>query len=241
MLIIWWSSHMTKQVKSLNNIIFLCKCLINLQGDRPSYIWTFKQFTTPPVPCAAVVVFVLPCHLPLLQDSPCFRLSWPNRGEGDHPKAQRREFLPCPLCPPCPAVGSCGNFCASFGTTLTTMRKFFGNHSPKTTRRTFFRACVFTIFLGHAWNGFIFFCGICNVFLGPCIVLVSEMLSFTMVTKCNHLLVWKLHRFLLYEVVSKASQGSLLRAWFCPFLDVSCVFSIKCFPKTSFSRMQRIH
>ncbi len=132
MLIIWWSSRMTKQVKSLNNIIFLCKCLINLQGDRPSYIWTFKQFTTPPVPCAAVVVFVLPCHLPLLQDSPCFRLSWPNRGEGDHPKAQRREFLPCPLCPPCPAVGSCGNFCASFGTTLTTMRKFFGNHSPKT-------------------------------------------------------------------------------------------------------------
>ena len=132
MLIIWWSSRMTKQVKSLNNIIFLSKCLINLQGDRPSYIWTFKQFTTPPVPCAAVVVFVLPCHLPLLQDSPCFRLSWPNRGEGDHPKAQRRDFLPCPLCPPCPAVGSCGNFCASFGTTLTTMRKFFGNHSPKT-------------------------------------------------------------------------------------------------------------
>ena len=26
----------------------------------------------------------------------------------------------------------------------------------KTSRRTFFRACVFTIFLGHAWNGFIF-------------------------------------------------------------------------------------
>ena len=44
------------------------------------------------------------------------------------------------------------------------------------------------------------------------------MLSFTMVTKCKPLLVWKLHRFLLYEVVSKASQGSLLRAWFCPFL-----------------------
>ena len=59
----------------------------------------------------------------------------------------------------------------------------------KTSRRTFFRACVFTIFLGHTWNGFLFFCGICNVFLGPCIVLVSEMLSFTMVTKCNHLLV----------------------------------------------------
>ena len=58
-----------------------------------------------------------------------------------------------------------------------------------TSRRTFFRACVFTIFLGHAWNGFIFFCGICNVFFGPCIVLVSEMLSFTMVTKCKPLLV----------------------------------------------------
>ena len=50
------------------------------------------------------------------------------------------------------------------------------------------RVC-FLFFFEHAWNGFIFFCGFCNVFLGPCIVLVSEMLSFTMVTKCKHLLV----------------------------------------------------
>ena len=56
-------------------------------------------------------------------------------------------------------------------------------------RRTFFRACVFTIFLQHIWNGFIFFCGFYNVFLVPCIVLVSEMLSFTMVTKFNYLLI----------------------------------------------------
>ena len=95
----------------------------------------------------------------------------------------------------------------------------------------FFRACVFTIFLPHIWNGFIFFCGFCNVFLVPCIVLVSEMLSFTMVTKFNYFLIWKLHWFVLYEVVSKASRGSLLQQWFIRF---SCVFSIQCFPKTSF-------
>ena len=88
----------------------------------------------------------------------------------------------------------------------------------KTSRRTFFRACVFTIFLPHLWNGFIFFCGIYNVFLVPCIVLVSEMLSFTMVTKLNDILIWKLHRFVLYEVVSKASRGSLLQLWFIRFL-----------------------
>ena len=90
--------------------------------------------------------------------------------------------------------------------------------SAKTSRRTFFRACVFTIFLQHIWNGFIFFCGFYNVFLVPCIVLVSEMLSFTMVTKFNYLLIWKLHRFVLYEVVSKASRGSLLQPWFIRFL-----------------------
>ena len=101
----------------------------------------------------------------------------------------------------------------------------------KTSRRTFFRACVFTIFLPHLWNGFIFFCGIYNVFLVPCIVLVSEMLSFTMVTKLNDILIWKLHRFVLYEVVSKASRGSLLQQWFIRF---PCVFPIQCFPKTSF-------
>ena len=88
----------------------------------------------------------------------------------------------------------------------------------KTTRRTFFRACVFTISLPHIWNGFIFYCGFYNVFLVPYIVLVSEMLSFTMVTKFNHFLIWKLHRFVLYEVVSKASRGSLLQQWFIRFL-----------------------
>ena len=89
---------------------------------------------------------------------------------------------------------------------------------PKTSRRTFFRACVFTIFLPHIWNEFIFFCGFYNVFLVPCIVLVSEMLSFTMVIKFNYFLLWKLHRFVLYEVVSKASRGSLLQQWFIRFL-----------------------
>ena len=63
-----------------------------------------------------------------------------------------------------------------------------------------------------------FFCGFYNVFLVPCIVLVSEMLSFTMVTKFNYFLIWKLHRFVLCEVVSKASRGSLLQPWFIPFL-----------------------
>ena len=87
-----------------------------------------------------------------------------------------------------------------------------------TSRRTFFRACVFTIFLPHLWNGFIFFYGIYNVFLVPCIVLVSEMLSFTVVTKFNDILICKLHRFVLYEVVSKASRGSLLQQWFIRFL-----------------------
>ena len=88
----------------------------------------------------------------------------------------------------------------------------------KTSRRTFFRACVFTIFLPHLWNGFIFFYGIYNVFLVPCIVLVSEMLSFTVVTKFNDILICKLHRFVLYEVVSKASRGSLVQQWFIRFL-----------------------
>ena len=88
----------------------------------------------------------------------------------------------------------------------------------QTSRRTFFRACVFIIFLPHIWNGFIFFCGFYNVFLVPCIVLVSEMLSFTMVTKFNYFLIWKLHRIVLYEVVSKASRGSLLQQWFIRFL-----------------------
>ena len=89
--------------------------------------------------------------------------------------------------------------------------------TTKTTRRTFFRACVFTIFLPHIWNGFIFFCGFYKVFLVPCIVM-TEMLSFTMVTKFNYFLIWKLHRFVLYEVVSKASRGSLLQQWFIRFL-----------------------
>ena len=88
----------------------------------------------------------------------------------------------------------------------------------ETSRRTFFRACVFTIFLPHLWNGFIFFYGIYNVFLVPCIVLVSEMLSFTVVTKFNDILICKLHRFVLYGVVSKASRGSLLQQWFIRFL-----------------------
>ena len=89
---------------------------------------------------------------------------------------------------------------------------------PYTSRRTFFRACVFTIFLPHIWNGFIFFCGFYNVSLVPCIVLVSEMLSFTMVTKFFCFVIWKLQRFVLYEVVSKASRGSLLQQWFIWFL-----------------------
>ena len=70
----------------------------------------------------------------------------------------------------------------------------------------------------NLWNGFIFFYGIYNVFLVPCIVLVSEMLSFTVVTKFNGILICKLHRFVLYEVVSKASRGSLLQQWFIRFL-----------------------
>ena len=57
-----------------------------------------------------------------------------------------------------------------------------------------------------------------NVFLVPCVVLVSEMLSFTVVTKFNDILICKLHRFVLYEVVSKASRGSLLHQWFIRFL-----------------------
>ena len=90
--------------------------------------------------------------------------------------------------------------------------------TTKTSRRMFFRACVFTIFLPHIWNGFIFFCVFYNVFLVQCIVLVSEMLSFTMVTKLNYFLICKLHRFVWYEVVSKASRGSLLQQWFIRFL-----------------------
>ena len=93
-----------------------------------------------------------------------------------------------------------------------------GAHHTKSSRRTFFRACVFTIFLPHLWNGFIFFCGIYKVFLVPCIVLVSEMLSFTMGTKLNDILICKLHRFVLYEVVLKASRGSLLQQGFFLFL-----------------------
>ena len=101
----------------------------------------------------------------------------------------------------------------------------------KTSRRTFFRACVFTIFLPHIWNGFMFYCGFYNVFPVPYIVLVSEMLSFTMVTKFNDFLIWKLHRFVLYEVVSKASRGSLLQQWFIRFL---VIFQSNVFPTTSF-------
>ena len=101
----------------------------------------------------------------------------------------------------------------------------------KTSRRTFFRACVFTIFLPHIWNGFIFFCGLYNVFLVPCIVLVSEMLSFTMVTKLNYFFISKLHRFVLYEMVSKASRGSLLQQWFIRFL---VFFQVNVFRKRFF-------
>ena len=108
----------------------------------------------------------------------------------------------------------------------------------KTTRRTFFRACVFTIFLPHIWNGFIFFCGFYNVFRVPCIVLVSEMLSFTMVTKFNYFLIWKLHRFVLYEVVSKASRGSLLQQWFIRFL---VFFQSNVFQKQFFECSECIH
>ena len=74
------------------------------------------------------------------------------------------------------------------GVTTKQMFKVSYNYS-KTSRRTFFRACVFSIFLPHIWNGFIFFCGFYSVFLVPCIVLVSEMLSFTMVTKFNYVLI----------------------------------------------------
>ena len=76
-----------------------------------------------------------------------------------------------------------------------------------------------------------FFCGFYNVFFVPCIVLMSEMLSFTMVTKFNYFLTWKLHRFVLYEVVSKASRGSLLQQWFIRFL---VFFQSNVFRKTSF-------
>ena len=108
--------------------------------------------------------------------------------------------------------------CRTFPSLLLKDGLYFYKISAKTSRRTFFRACVFTIFLPHIWNGFIFFCGFYNVFLVPCIVLVSEMLSFTMVTKFNYFSIWKLHRFVLYEVVSKASRGSLLQQWFIRFL-----------------------
>ena len=47
---------------------------------------------------------------------------------------------------------------------------------------------------------------------------MSEMLSFTMVTKFNYFLIWKLHRFVFHEVVSKASRGSLVQQWFIRFL-----------------------
>ena len=114
---------------------------------------------------------------------------------------------------------------------LNTLVPPFLKRLLKKTRRTFFRACVFTIFLPHIWNGFIFFCGFYNVFLVPCIVLVSEMLSFTMVTRFNCLLIWKLHRFVLYEVVSKASRGSLLQQWFIRFL---VFFQSNVFPKRVF-------
>ena len=90
--------------------------------------------------------------------------------------------------------------------------------ATKTSRRTFFRACVFTIFFHTFRMGSFFSVGFYNVFLVPCIVLVSEMLSFTMVTKFNYFLLWKLHRFVLYEVVSKASRGSLLQQRFIRFL-----------------------
>lgn len=47
-----------------------------------------------------------------------------------------------------------------------------------------------------------------------------------------------IHRILVYEVVWKASHGSLVRAWFCSFL---VFLKVKCLPKTMFSRKQRIH
>ena len=82
-----------------------------------------------------------------------------------------------------------------------------------------FSARVFSPFFFHTSGmGSSFFYGIYNVFLVPCIVLVSEMLSFTVVTKFNDILICKLHRFVLYEVVSKASRGSLLQQWFIRFL-----------------------
>ena len=47
-----------------------------------------------------------------------------------------------------------------------------------------------------------------------------------------------IHRILVYEVVWKASHGSLVRAWVCSFL---VFLKVKCLPKTMFSRKQRIH
>ena len=54
----------------------------------------------------------------------------------------------------------------------------------------------------------------------------------------NYLLIWKLHRFVLYEVVSKASRGSLLQPWFIRFL----VFFNPMFSENEFFFwMQRMH
>ena len=113
-------------------------------------------------------------------------------------------------------------------------------HQPslsQTSRRTFFRACVVTIFLPHLWNGFIFFYGIYNVFLVPCIVLVSEMLSFTVVTKFNDILICKLHRFVVVWSCFKGFSGEPPPAMVYSF---SCVFPIQCFPKTSLNWMQYV-
>ena len=100
---------------------------------------------------------------------------------------------------------------------------FLGIDVPRRTRQKLpagrFSARVFSLFFFHTSGmGSSFFYGIYNVFLVPCIVLVSEMLSFTVVTKFNDILICKLHRFVLYEVVSKASRGSLLQQWFIRFL-----------------------
>ena len=85
-----------------------------------------------------------------------------------------------------------------------------------------FSARVFSLFFFHTSGmGSSFsmvFTIFYNVFLVPCIVLVSEMLSFTVVAKFNDILICKLHRFVLYDVVSKASRGSLLQQWFIRFL-----------------------
>ena len=83
-----------------------------------------------------------------------------------------------------------------------------------------------------------FFCGFYNVFFVPCIVLVSEMLSFTMVTKFNYFLTWKLHRICVVWSCFKGFSGEPPPAM---VYSVSCVFSIQCFPKTSFFLMQRMH